>query len=157
MNAVLTRHWLDVEQFPQFGREPGVYGIVPLLLRGDADPRVPAPKTSPAVLLVSHALLLSSVPKGSTWQLDAVGPGPDGKERRLTWLLAEPPRKGDNLRRATPDPNLRPAPGAVDRGVFWVDLGPPLRDAPGLRPGDRLTVRIGPATASINLPAAMPR
>jgi hypothetical protein len=153
LNAVLTRHELDVAQFPNLEREPGVYGIEPFLLRADADARIPAPKESPAVLLVSYALLLSAVAKGSTWQLQALGLGPDGKERQQAWLLATPPPKGDNRRRATPDTSAKPDPGAVDRGLFWVDLGPPLL-AQALRPGDKLTLRLGAVEASITLPAA---
>ncbi|WP_347250769.1 hypothetical protein, partial [Zoogloea sp.] len=78
----------------------------------------------------------------------------DGKERRLAWELAPPPLKGDNIQTITPNPNLRPDPGSVDRGVFWVDLGP-LVKAQAVRPGDQLTLRYGSASTTLALPAAL--
>jgi hypothetical protein len=153
VSAFLTLNPLDEGRFPELEREPGVYVVETRLLRPGADGRVPVPNESAAGLLVSYTLLLKNAPFGSRWRLEAVGPGPDGKERRLAWELAPPAPKGDNVQPITPDPNLKPDPGSVDRGVFWVDLGPLLK-AQHLRPGDQLTLRYGNASTTLALPAA---
>lgn len=154
VSPFLTLNPLDEERFPELEREPGVYGVETWLLRPGADARVPVPKESAAALLVSYTLLLRNAPFGTRWQMEAVGPGPDGKERRLAWELNPPPLPGDNIETITPDPNLRPDPGSVDRGVFWVDLGP-LVKTQALRPGDQLTLRYGGASTKLALPAAL--
>lgn len=154
MSPFLTLNPLDEERFPELEREPGVYGVETWLLRPGADARVPVPPQSAAALLVSYTLLLRNAPFGTRWHMEAVGPGPDGKERRLAWELAPPPLAGDNIETVTPDPNLRPDPGSVDRGVFWVDLGP-LVKAQALRPGDQLKLRYGGASTTLALPAAL--
>lgn len=153
MTAHLTVHVLDESQFPELERAPGVYGIEPALLQPGSDPRVPAPKGSLAVLRVSYTLLAADVPWGSRWQLEAVGLSPDGKERRVVWQLLPPPPKRDNRRPIRPDTDPTPTPGALDRGIFWVDLDQPLRQQQ-LRPGDQLVLRLAQAQAVIRLPAA---
>jgi hypothetical protein len=156
MMDTLTLHELDESLFPELEREPGIYGIEPSLQRPGADPRIPAPKESRALLLVSYTLLMSQVPWGSRWELVAEGPESDSPRRRSTWRLVPPPPKEDNHRPLDPDPKLKPAPGALDRGVFWLDLSGPLREQ-RMRPGDTLTLRLAKSQAVLKLPAAPQR
>jgi hypothetical protein len=149
--ARLTVHELDDSLFPELEREPGVYGIEPSLQRPGADARIPAPKEARAVLLVSYTLLAADVPWGSRWQLEAEGVGADGKQRRGVWELVPPPPTRENKEPVPPDPRPAP-PGALDRGVFWVDLSAPLH-AQLIRPGDTLTLRLAKAQAVLVLPA----
>lgn len=152
MTPQLTVHALDVALFPTLEREPGVYGIEPFLLKPGADTRIPAPKEALVLLLVSYTLLQADVPFGSRWVLGAVGTHDDGSERRASWHLAPPAPKHDNRRRATPDPDTSPTPGALDRGVFWVDLTTPLQQR-AMRPGDKLSLQLAKARAELVLPA----
>ncbi len=154
MSAFLTMNPLDEGRFPELEREPGVYGVETWFLRPGADARVPVPKESTAGLLVSYTLLLKNAPFGSRWHMEAVGLGPDGKERRISWGLAPPAPTRDNIQAITPDPNLKADPGSVDRGVFWLDLGPLLKTQ-SLRPGDQLILRYGTAITTLTLPAAL--
>jgi hypothetical protein len=148
----LTVHELDVQAYPELERAPGVYGIEPALLRPDADPRMAAPQDALLLLRVSFTLLQADVPWGSHWQLEATGLDADGKPRRQQWQLVPPPPKHENRRRLTPDRDTEPTPGALDRGVFWLDLSGPLRSK-SLRPGDQLTLRLAKAQATLTMPA----
>ena len=152
----LTVHELDESLFPELERAPGVYGIEPSLQRPGADPRIPAPKDARALLLVSYTLLLADVPRGSRWELIAEGPETGDKQRRSTWRMVPPPPEQDNSERLDPLPNPSPAPGALDRGVFWLDLSGPLREQ-RMRPGDTLTLRLAKSQAVLKLPAAPQR
>lgn len=149
----LTMHLLAFNAFPELQRDPGVFGVQASLLRPGADARVPAPKDTPAVLLVGYTLLASTVPLGTVYRLEATGPGPDGKPRHLQWALVQPPPTMDNVDFVRPNPNLKMDPGQLDSAVFWVDLGGPLRSRQIL-PGDTLTVVLGEARHSLAVPKA---
>ena len=153
MIAQLTVNELDPGEFPELEREPGVYGLELGLQRPGADSRIPAPKESRALLLVSFTLLSAQVPWGSAFELEALGVESDGKERRRVWRLVPPAPRHENRRPLRPDTDPTPTPGALDRGVFWVDLSRPLSEQ-DMRPGDTLTVRLAKAQASLSLPAA---
>jgi len=152
----MTIHELDEADFPELEREPGVYGLEPFLLRPDTDSRIPAPKASQALLLVSFTLLSADVPWGSRWVLVAEGPEVDGKLRRNAWHLVPPPPKHENRQPLKPDTNPARTPGALDRGVFWIDLSAALREQK-MRPGDTLTLRLAQAQAQLVLPLALRR
>ena len=151
MQTVLDQHVLDDGLFPELERAPGVYGVELMLLKPDQDARVPVPASSRLALLVSYTLLEAAVPRGSRWQLRADGVQPDGQPRQVTMHLAPAPGKRDNMQPIVPDPPVAPAPGMIDRRVFWVDLGP-LIAARTLMPRDRLTLTYGTAGAQIALP-----
>ena len=152
MQEVLYRQSLDLAAFAELEREPGRYLIEAWLKRPDSDKRIPAPPTSPAVLLVSYTLLASEVPPKSAWMLQVQGVGDDGKPRALDIHLLMPPPPGDNMVSAR-GPGGPPSPGALYRGVFWLDLAGPLKSRL-LRPGDQLTLRYGTAATALSLPAA---
>ena len=152
----LTVQQLDESEFPELERQPGVYGVELGLQRPGADARIPAPKEARALLLVSYTLLAADIPWGSRWELVAEGLESDGKQRRHAWHLVPPPPKHENRRPLKPDTDPTPTPGALDRGVFWVDLSGPLREQ-RMRPGDTLTLRLAKAQAVLKLPAAPPR
>lgn len=156
MIARLTVHPLDEAQFPELEREPGVYGIEPSLQRPGVDTRIPAPKDARALLLVSYTLLSADIPWGSRWVLEAEGLEADGKTRRMVWELVPPPPKHENRKPLRPDTNPAPTPGALDRGVFWIDLTAPLHEQ-RMRPGDTLTLRLAKAQAVLTLPSAPKR
>lgn len=149
----LTVNELDQGEFPELDREPGVYGIDLALVRPGADPRIPAPKDARALLLVSFTLLAGPPAAESRFELEAMGLEQDGKERRHVWRLVPPPPRHENRRPFPPDTNPTPTPGALDRGLFWIDLSGPLAERT-MRPGDTLTVRTAKAQATLALPSA---
>lgn len=144
---------LDPGEFPEFDREPGVYGIDLALVRPGSDRRIPAPKDARALLLVSFTLLAGPPAPEGRFELEALGLEADGKERRQVWRLVSPPPKRENRRPFPPDTDSTPTPGALDRGLFWIDLSGPLAER-SMRPGDTLTVRTSKAQASLALPSA---
>jgi hypothetical protein len=155
VHTTLYFHELDEGLYPELERPPGVYAIEPYLVQPGQDKRIPAPKETPVVLLVSFTLLAKMVPQGAAWEMEIDGVLPDGKPKHLTVALIEPPPERDNMQPITPDPSIRLDPGTVFRGVFWVDLLPLMRDK-SLQRGDRLILRYGTATASVAIPAAGP-
>ena len=153
MIHLLTVNELDQGEFPELDREPGVYGLELSLQRPGADPRIPAPVASRALLLVSFTLPAGPPGAPSQFELEALGIRSDGKERRRVWRLVPPAPRRENRRPFAPDTDPTPTPGALDRGVFWVDLSGPLGERE-MRPGDTLTVRVANAQASLKLPSA---
>lgn len=156
MESFLYYAVLDNDLFPELEREPGEYAIEAALLSPQTEPRVPAPKESPLVLLASYTLLASMVPAGSTLQIEITGPRPGGKSQQARLVLLEPPPQRDNVRPIAPRTPVEPGPGTVYRRVFWVDLGPLLRDGT-LMPGDRLALSYGSASTALQVPAGAGR
>ncbi len=152
MQTYLYLHEVDDALFPELERAPGAYAIEAVLVKPGADPRIPIPEESAAALMVSYTLLAADVPAGSGWQLEIAGMHADGKPRNSVLALMTPPPKRDNVRRVERMPAKLPE-GTIYRAVFWVDLGPLLRDKTML-PGDTLTLRYGNASARIVLPVA---
>ncbi len=153
MQPYLYFHEMDEALFPERERAPGVYAIEAALVKPGTDPRVPAPKESAAALLVSYRLPAAKNAAGAAWRLEIAGKDAGGKPRKTTLALLAPAPDFDNVARAEPAPSAAPTAGAVDGGVFWVDLGALVRDKT-LRPGDALTLRCGDASARVALPAA---
>lgn len=151
MQHVLYRQVLDLAAFPELEREPGRYLVEAWLTKPGSDPRIPWPEKAQAALLVSYTLLAEQVAPGTTWVLQVQGLGDDGKPRTLHVDLLQP-ALGDNMARAR-GPGGPPSPGALYRGVFWVDLTQALKDRL-LRPGDQLNLRYGNAGTTLTLPGA---
>jgi hypothetical protein len=152
MRNYLYFHELDPGLFPELERDPGVYAIELSTVKPKRDSRIPVPEDSPMALVVSYTLLASSLPPDAALKLEISGLRADGELHRFVFDLIEPAPARDNVLPIEPDPSIKLAPGTVYRSVFWIDLGPPLRDGT-LKAGDALAVAYGPARGGLTAPA----
>jgi hypothetical protein len=155
MLPYLLAHYLDEDLFPEFEREPGDYDMRIAIVDPTRDKRIPAPDGVDLVLLASYELLDDALPEASALHLAITGQRPGLGEVRTVYDLIEPAPEGDNIVEAEPDPALATVPGVINSGVFWVHIAPLLHDGV-LRPGDTLSVRYGPVSASLPVPRIGP-
>lgn len=139
MNNDLYRRNLEDDAFARSAFKPRERGLRAQVMRGKADPRIPAPPDA-VVLLVLYRVPETGEPMG--WQLEVDLVGQDGKPRTVSIALRDPPLDPRETERATPSPDVKIPAGLISVGAFWVDLTP-LVQRRLLLPGQQARVRHG--------------